>query len=187
MQKKDAFLKFLLKTAQFLEGRLHNSSSLHFGSCPHPAGQGTPPFWLKLLPGALAKLWHLHGTFLSLFRPQGKNFYLRLRPLTILRADIAEKALLTALRTRSIVSAGLLQSSGRKTKMEEKPTCTSPQTVQGKEEKRRPAALCGLYKHKVTNKRHLHKSADRTTRKGKEKDTCRCLQTLQPQGKQKDA
>lgn len=158
-----------LENCTVLEGHLQNSSSLHFGSCPHPAGQGTPPFWLKLLPGALPKLWHLHGTFLSMCCPQGTNFYLRLRPLTILRADTAEKALPTALRTRSIVSAGLLQSSGRKTKMEEKATCTSPQTVQGKEEKRRPAALCGLYKQKGKNKRHLHKSADHTTKKMKMK------------------
>lgn len=105
-----------------------------------------------------ASFWHFCFNVL----PQGKTFNLRLRPFKILRDDTAEKALLTALRTRSIVSAGPLESVGRKTKMEKKtPLAQVPRLCKEKKKKKK-GHLC-VSAHPTTagkTKGCLHESSD---------------------------
>lgn len=103
------------------------------------------PFWPRDIPflaeavgKSFTKLTASLRHFCSNVLPQEKSLYLRLRPLNILQDDTDAKALLTALWNCSIVSAGLLESAGRKTEMQKIPLA---QIVQGKEKKKARAAI----------------------------------------------
>lgn len=102
-RKKMLFLSSV-RAAQILEGHRQSSPSLHFGgSYTLEQGQETPPFQLELLPGILPNTWHLYAIFVLTCCPKEKNFYLPAKRRKAFREATNEKALLNALRTRSIV------------------------------------------------------------------------------------